>query len=300
MSPRQISRREFVAAAAAATPLACVRATARAASTLTANEVVARIKAQLGVPWKTDTIDGFKAGDPATAVTGIVTTSMATIDVLRRAVKANANLIVTCEPTFYARADTPTPSGRGTTSSDAVFRAKRDLVNTSRLVIWRFSDHWRLRTPDPLVEGLARALGWQPPAGRAGGAAHISVRQTKLDALAESIKRKLDARGGIRVVGVPDMPVQRVGLLPGTTPIQAALALLPTVDAVIAGEVREWESVEYARDNLTAGTRKGLILIGRVLSENPGMSMCAQWLRTIVPEVPSTWIPVGDPYWRPL
>ncbi len=94
--------------------------------------------------------------------------------------------------------------------------------------------------------------------------------------------------------------MRRIGLLPGTTPIQAALELLPEVDAIIAGEVREWETVEYARDKVTAGEKKSLILLGRVVSEDPGMNVCARWLTTVVPELPTGWIRVGDPYWRPI
>jgi len=93
--------------------------------------------------------------------------------------------------------------------------------------------------------------------------------------------------------------VQRVGLLPGTTPIQAALKLLPNVDVIIAGEVREWESVEYVRDKVFGGEKKGLVLVGRVVSEEPGMSVCADWLKTFVSEVPVRHISAGDPYWRP-
>jgi putative NIF3 family GTP cyclohydrolase 1 type 2 len=142
------------------------------------------------------------------------------------------------------------------------------------------------------------ALGWS-----ALRAANDPVRATiptiTLDALASDLKRKLKARGGIRVVGDPQLKVQKIGLLPGTTPIQAALTLLPSVDAVIAGEIREWETAEYARDKITAGDKKCLILLGRVVSENPGMNVCAQWIKTVIPEVPTAWIPVGDPYWRP-
>jgi hypothetical protein len=118
--------------------------------------------------------------------------------------------------------------------------------------------------------------------------------------LSLDVGKRLNGRGGIRVVGDPRTRVQTVGLLPGTTPIQASLRMLPAVDAIVAGEVREWESVEYARDTVTAGGKKGLILVGRILSEGPGMKVCAQWLRTIVPELAATWIPSGDPYWRPL
>jgi len=117
--------------------------------------------------------------------------------------------------------------------------------------------------------------------------------------LASDIKKKLNSRGGIRVIGDPKLSVAKVGLLPGTTPVQTALALFPLVDVIIAGEVREWETVELARDRVTAGERKSLMLIGRVVSENPGMNECAKWLKEVVPEVRTTWIAVDDPYWRP-
>jgi hypothetical protein len=71
------------------------------------------------------------------------------------------------------------------------------------------------------------------------------------------------------------------------------------VDVIVAGEQREWEGVEYAADANTAGQRKALILIGHWVSEDQGMRVCADWLKTFVPEVPVAWIPAGDPFWRP-
>ena len=76
--------------------------------------------------------------------------------------------------------------------------------------------------------------------------------------------------------------------------------LVTTNRIVIAGEVREWESVEYVRDQVFSGSGKGLILVGRVVSEEPGMAVCADWLKTLVPEVPVRHISAGDPYWRPV
>src|SRR5262245_18186481 len=156
----RLSRREFVrrgAAGAAAAPFVLNAARVGAAAP-SAQEVVDRIKAALGVEWKAGTVDTFKAGDPATAVTGIVTTSLATVDVMRRAVKAGANLIVTSGPTFYSRSDSPTPpAGRGRgapatpASADGVFDAKNQFIAANRLVVWRFSDHWKARTPDPFA-----------------------------------------------------------------------------------------------------------------------------------------------------
>ena len=152
--------------------------------------------------------------------------------------------------------------------------------------------------PDPLVVGLADALGW----GKlrvADDPRRITMRGTTLGALAVDVKKELNSRGGMRVVGNPELRVSKVGLLPGTTPVQSALSLFPLVDVIIAGEVREWETVELARDKVSAGEPKSLVLLGRVVSENPGMNECAKWLTTIVPEVRTSWIPVDDPYWRP-
>ena len=103
-----LSRREFttLAAAAAAAPFAPGQT---ASAALTAKELIDRITARIGVPWKPETVDGLKAGDPASVVTGVVTTAMATMAVLQQAVKAGANVVITSQPTFYAKADARTP-----------------------------------------------------------------------------------------------------------------------------------------------------------------------------------------------
>ena len=300
-----VSRRDFVrlgAAGAVGVPLVLDPTRAHAAA-MTAQDIVDRIRTSVGVEWRPDTADTFKAGDPATVVTGIATTSLATIDVMRRAVQAGANMIITSGPTFYSRADLPTPpAGRGRAaappSPDPVFVAKNEFIKTNKLVVWRFSDHWRLRTPNPFTTGLMDALEWTKYRAT-GDPLTVTVPSITLDRLVEDVNRKLKARGGMRVVGQGRMRVRTIGFLPGSAPIQMTLNLLPQVDALIAGEIREWESSEYARDTVSEGLPRALILLGRTLSEDPGMRACAQWLETIVPDVRCRWMPVGDPYWRP-
>jgi putative NIF3 family GTP cyclohydrolase 1 type 2 len=308
----QLSRREFAAltAAAAAAPFALGQTSSAAA--LTARELIDLITARIGVPWKPDTVDGLKAGEPATVVTSIVTTAMATMAVLQQAVKAGANVVISSQPTFYANADARTPpaprapGGGGPPAgpppaaapADPVFTAKNAFIDQHKLVIVRLSDHWRLREPDPLAVGLAQAMGWTMHQV-SGDPRRYDVPALTVDALVAAIAKRLHASGGIRVVGEAKTSVRRIGLLPGSTPIQASLKMLPEVDAIVAGEVREWESVEYARDQVAAGHKKALILVGRVLSEDPGMQLCADWLKTVVPGLPVRHIAVGDPYWRP-
>ena len=306
----RLSRREFGAltVSAVAAPLALTHRASLAP--LSAADVIDRIKKNIGVDWKVDTVDTIKAGDPATVVSGVVTTAMASLSVLRQAVDAGANLVITSEPTFYGRSDARTPpagrgGGRGAASppdappaADPVYAAKNAFIEKHRLVVFRLNEHWRLRRPDPFVLGLASALGWS---GRvvASDTSRYSIPVDSLNALAGELKKKLGSRGGMRVVGDPQTRVQTVALLPGSTPIAAALDALPAVDVIVAGEVREWESVEYARDVAFSGQRKGLVLLGRVVSEEGGMSECARWLATLVSEVPVRHVSAGDPYWRP-
>jgi hypothetical protein len=65
----QTSRRTFALAAAAA----------QEKPALTAAAVIERIRANVGVPWRDQTVDTIKSGNPATPVKGIATTMMATL-----------------------------------------------------------------------------------------------------------------------------------------------------------------------------------------------------------------------------
>jgi hypothetical protein len=114
------------------------------------------------------------------------------------------------------------------------------------------------------------------------------------------LKKTLGIRGSIRAIGDRAITVRKIGLLPGFTLIPATIAMMPGVDGIVAGEVQEWESASYAQDVAFAGIKKGFISIGRVVNEAPGMQVCADWLKTIVPEVPVRFISAGDPYWRPV
>ncbi|WP_226035486.1 Nif3-like dinuclear metal center hexameric protein [Aquibacillus saliphilus] len=52
-----------------------------------------------------NTGDKLICGDYNTEVKGIVTTFMATVDVIKQAIEIGANLIITHEPTFYTGND---------------------------------------------------------------------------------------------------------------------------------------------------------------------------------------------------
>jgi putative NIF3 family GTP cyclohydrolase 1 type 2 len=286
-----VSRRSFVIAGAA-TLVSTGLARAQHPG-MTAQQVVARIKAGVGVPWRDTTVDTFKAGDPDTVVTGIATTAMATLGVLQRAAAAGRNLIITHEPTFYTAADTP-----GARAGDPVYLAKKAFIDEHRLVIWRFYDHWLARQPNELAAALADALGWTSRRD-ANHERVYRIPATTLGAVAAHVRSRLHINGGLRVIGSASAPVERVVLSPGTIDLPGAIASLREADLILSGEPREWEAVEYVADTAVNRAPKLLIAVGRIVSEEPGMQACATWLRTLVREVPVEAMATGDPYWRP-
>jgi putative NIF3 family GTP cyclohydrolase 1 type 2 len=263
---------------------------------LTAAQVIDRIKANVGVPWMTETVDTIKAGDPATPVTGVATTMMATYDVLERAAAAHRNLIITHEPTFYGHQDQTTDLEN---EKDPTFLAKKALIEKHHLVVWRFHDHWHRRRPDGILLGMVKALGWESNQ-RADDPSVFSFEETTLESLAADIRRKLDAKT-LRVVGDPQLKVNTVALSPGFAgyPNNRRLLQMPDVQVVIIGEAHEWEGIEQAGDASAAGLQKALIAIGHIPSEQAGMEECARWLRTFVTEVPVDFVPTKDPFWQP-
>jgi hypothetical protein len=53
-----------------------------------------------------------------------------------------------------------------------------------------------------------------------------------------------------------------------------------------------------ARRDLARGDRsKGVIVLDHAISEEPGMKICAEWLKTFIADVPVELIPAGDPFW---
>ena len=260
---------------------------------ITARELVAEIQKQVGVEWKTDTVDTFKAGNPDTVVTGVAVTMMATMDVLQRASAKGLNLVITHEPTFYAHQDIP----EGIPESDPVWAEKRAFIEKHGLVVWRFHDHWHMRKPDGIEAGMVHALGWEKFQSQESQYLFV-MPETTLRELAQQVSKKLDS-SVLRVVGEPEMKVTKVGFSPGAAGSQREIQALERddVQVLLVGETREWETVEYAADAVSQARRKALIVIGHIPSEQPGMAECARWMKGFVKGVPVEFVPAKQPFW---
>ena len=270
--------------------------TSAQSNTLTARQVIERIQKNVGVPWRAETVDTFKGGDPDTPVTGIAITMMATYDVLRRAAASGKNLVITHEPTFYNHEDKTSDFEK---EHDAVFATKQAFIAEHHLVVWRFHDHWHARRPDAIQAGMIRALGWEKFQNPKNNHLFV-IPETTLDHLAADIRQRLAIRT-LRVVGDPSLRVTRLALNPGYPgfPSERHTLQRDDVQVLVMGEGLEWETIEYGADAAAEGKQKALIILGHIPSEQAGMEDCAVWLRTFVTEVPVEFVPTDEPFWAP-
>ncbi len=260
----------------------------------TANEVVDQIKEQLTCEWADETVDTFKGGSGEMKVTGVATTFLANMDVLKKAKAKGLNLIITHEPTFYDHRDNTERYG-----NDPIVKAKQQYIKDNDLIVWRFHDHWHRTSPDGIYKGMTAKLQLDQYS-RDGSQYDYDIPKISLKDLGSKLEKLFD-QSTIRVVGDLDMEVSQVSLVLGAAGANAQIKSLQRddVEVVIVGEVPEWETVEYIRDATSLGHKKALILLGHANSEEAGMEYCAEWLKTFIKDVPIEFIPAGDPFWSP-
>jgi putative NIF3 family GTP cyclohydrolase 1 type 2 len=282
-------------------PLACcvlsvlvVLQSAAPAQTLTAADAIRRIKQRYAVTLPPNTVDTIKAGDESTAVTGIATTFLDTMDVLREANRRGANLVITHEPTFYNHLDDPSFF-----ADDPVYREKLAFIQQHHMVVFRLHDAIHIVSPDHIATGFIHTLSWESFMVD-GNPSLLTIPKTTLLKLSRELATKLDART-VRVVGDPNLAIMHVAIRLGAAGLQKQVLALrgDNVEVLLAGESAEWETVEYVRDASAQGRKKALILLGHEVSEEAGMKQCAEDLRPLFPNLQVLHIPAGQPMWSP-
>jgi len=267
-------------------------------SNLTAAEAIHRIQTLYTPSAPPNTVDTIKAGDPTTPVTGIATTFMDTMDVLREAARRGDNLVITHEPTFYNHRDDTTFF-----KDDPVYKEKLAFIEAHHMVVFRLHDEIHKATPDHIETGLIDALGWQPYIAR--GNAHeapflVTLPPITVANLAAELAKKLDDPT-LRVVGDPHLTVSHIVINPGSAGMerQVQSLRLPGTELLIVGEGTEWETIPYVRDAQSQGRPMALILLGHQASEESGMEQCAKDLRTLFPNLHVDHILAHEAYWTP-
>jgi putative NIF3 family GTP cyclohydrolase 1 type 2 len=261
---------------------------------MTAREVIDLLEKNLGIPWNAKGFrDTFKVGNPDVQVKGVATTCMSTLAEIQRAHAADLNLVISHEPTFWSDTDETV-----TIANDPTYKAKNEYCQKNDMVVWRFHDNWHAKKPDIEGWGTLRVLGLAPQnyADYKGPLSVYTIEPTTLSELVSRVKKQLGVHA-LRVVGDPKAKVSRltVGVGSGMPSLSA------DVDVAIGGEGIEsdgnFDNTEYARDATALGMSKGLIILGHVISEEPGMEYCAEWMRTFLKDIPIKFIPAKEPFW---
>ncbi len=239
-----------------------------------------------GAPFS-NTVDTLKAGNRDIKVTGIVTTMFATLEVIKKAMAAGANFIIAHEPAFYNHTDET-----GWLENDEVYQYKKNLLQQHNIAVWRNHDYIHSHRPDGVFSEVATKLGWTnyfSPGSNVAAVPSISLKE-----LIQHVKKQLGIET-LRYIGNLSQSCKRILLMPGAAggrrQIQNMSKEKP--DVLICGEIAEWETAEYVRDAQTKGQQLSLIVLGHIVSEEPGSAYMADWLRKKKPNLPVTHIPAG-------
>ncbi|MBK0378969.1 Nif3-like dinuclear metal center hexameric protein [Mucilaginibacter segetis] len=237
-----------------------------------------------------DTVDTIKAGSADMKVTGIVTTMFATVDVIKKAAKLNANFIIAHEPTFYNHRD-----DTDWVKNNSVVKQKEDLLKKLNITVWRFHDYIHSLKPDAIYYGVVKKAGWLPYFK--AGELELDIPAISLQKLVEHLKTSLNI-SHLRIIGDPQQICKKIALFPGAPGGQRQQALAESIkpDVLIVGELSEWETAEYIRDEQLLGGKTSLIILGHAASETPGMEYFVDWLQPKLPDMKITYIASGDPF----
>lgn len=271
---------------------------------MTVQELIDKIIDKTGakpLPYE-KTCDHLMTGSGDMEVTRIVTTFMATVEVINKAIELGANFIITHEPTWFTGKD-----DTEWVQDDPVYQAKKRLIEEHGIAIWRFHDHMHMGTEDGIYRGFDAETGWKPyliedaPGMERFGACYQIPKNT-LGELCGFFKEKLQM-DVIQIVGAPEMPVERVGVLVGGGSLGLGVEEFPmklmdknNLDLVVCGDIVEWTISAYVRDAAALGFNKSMLVLGHERSEEMGMKHLPKWLQSLVGDTEVYFVDAGEPF----
>ena len=244
------------------------------------------------------TCDGVKYGDTDRECTGVVVTCCPMASVIRQAAQLGANLIIAHEPTFYSHWDTVDKLG-----GNAVYEAKKALLDATGMVIYRDHDHMHSEKPDGIFSAVVKELGWADYAEEKDnlGLGMLVLPETTVLEIARHFRDTVGIRG-LRIIGDPMIRVSRVQFsahfLGGMSDLDELNQLdRSECELFIGGEMVDWTIGEYISDSNALGIKKAVLNPGHFNWEELGMKHMLSWLPALLPEaVPFHFIQSGDIY----
>ncbi|MBO6197843.1 MAG: Nif3-like dinuclear metal center hexameric protein [Butyrivibrio sp.] len=258
--------------------------------------------------------DGIKCGDPDQECTGIVSALVPIVDVIRKTIELGCNLLYVHEPTSYLTPDYP--DWRADFDCE-VYNEKMKLLSDHGIVVYRDHDHMHAHRPDSIFTGVLKYMDWEDyvvDAGKSVPFGHL-VEFPEAKTVEEICRELIEKVGlhGTRYIGRRCDKIKRIALVghlyPGafipetekdgfytdySTEIIRAMQN-EKIDAIIPGEIIEWNLLSYIRDGVSLGRNMACFNIGHFNWEELGAKYAVDWLSDLVEKkVNVTYVPGGD------
>ena len=236
------------------------------------------------------TCDTIKAGNGEKELKKVAFTMFATVETIKKAKDWGADMLVVHEPTYYDHwdeiIDTP------------VTKAKKELIEDTGMVIFRYHDQMHARIVDQVTEGELYYLGLNGNFDRTPYSASYTLTLdeplTALE-LAKRMENNLNIKH-IKIAGERNKKSTKIAACFGTPGGVFELLCDPNIEIVLTGEACEWKLCEYARDASALGFNKSLIVMGHIGSERDGMRLLAKRAQEKHRDIEITYIECGEVY----
>lgn len=238
-------------------------------------------------------------------LTGIVSCIWPSTEIVRKAQRLGANLIISHEAIFWNHGDR-----QGWLAFNKTFQAKKEVLDEWGGAVWRNHDFIHSQVPiddddamvDGIFYGLAWKLGWLDyRVGQKAMPMDFEIPETSAKELASYLVHKLGLRG-TRLIGDPDARVRRVHipmhLIGPDDDRETRYVDEHDVDCLLCMETTDFTTCECIRDAAKLGQGKAAITIGHFNVEEPGMEYLPYWAPRALgtDEVPCTFVAQGDPF----
>ena len=236
------------------------------------------------------TCDTVKSGDAEVELSRVAISMFATVDVVRRASEWGANMLIVHEPTYYDHLENM--------AKTPVTDAKREFIEKSGLVIYRYHDHMHTKPNDEITEGEVHYLGLKGKIEKTPYyASYIMTLDEPISAL--DIAKLMESELGIKhvkIAGARECKAKCIALCFGTPGGVFNLLCDEKIDMLLVGEACEWQVAEYARDAAALGFNKSLIVMGHIGSERDGMRLLTERLAAAHTDIEFKYFECGEVY----
>lgn len=216
-----------------------------------------------------ETVDTIKTGDGEKEVKTVVVTFLATVEVIKRAIELNADMIITHEPTFYNHMD----DIEGL-KDDPVYEYKRRLLDGNDITLMRYHDYIHSLKDDGIYLGVNEKLGWTQYVVKndMNFLGVYDLPETTAGDIAQHLKAKLGC-DMLRLTGDKDLKVKSVCFAIGASGGESHIKMINMIkpDLMMCGELNEWETPIYIMDAISKGEKIALLTVGHNESEKDGM-----------------------------